>query len=147
MRAYFAIFAWRIRPNGACDNPPAKKMNVEEFRDYCLSLPQSSEKMPFQAFNGAKSILAFYVEGKIFCFFDIDKFESCTLKCDSDIIDELKADYAAVGEPYNMNRRSWISIRFNDDMPDRKIEELVADSYDLVKRRKSARVKRNACSR
>ena len=41
-------------------------MNVEDFRNFCLSLPDSSEKMPFQAFKAAQSILAFYVGGKIF---------------------------------------------------------------------------------
>jgi hypothetical protein len=34
--------------------------------------------MPFQAFKAAQSILAFYVGGKIFCYFDIEKFDSCT---------------------------------------------------------------------
>jgi hypothetical protein len=53
-------------------------MNVEDFRNFCLSLPDSSEKMPFQAFKAAQSILAFYVGGKIFCYFDIEKFDSCT---------------------------------------------------------------------
>lgn len=34
-------------------------MNIEEFREYCLSLPDASEKMPFGAFRWAKDILAF----------------------------------------------------------------------------------------
>jgi len=110
-------------------------MNIEEFREFCLSLPESCEKMPFQAFKAARSILAFYTGGKIFCFFDVDTFESCTVKCNPDIIDELKSRYNAVGNPYNMSHRHWISIRFNDDMPDRKIKELVSESYHSVKRK------------
>lgn len=111
-------------------------MNVEEFRDFCLSQPDSSEKMPFQDFCSAQSILAFYVCGKIFCFLDIDTFDACTIKCSPDIIDELKASYMAVGLPYNMNRRYWISIRFNEDMPDEMIKRMVSDSYSLIKSRK-----------
>lgn len=111
-------------------------MNIEEFRDFCLSLPGSSEKMPFQAFCAAKSVLAFYVCGKIFCFFDIDKFDACTIKCRPDIIDELKARYMAVGEPYNMSRKYWISIRFNGDMPEQMIRSMVSGSYALVKSQK-----------
>lgn len=107
-------------------------MNIEEFREFCLSLPGSSEKMPFQAFNAARSILAFYANGKIFCFLDIDRFDSCTVKCRPDMVDELKARYMAVGDPYNMNRKYWISIRFNDDMPDEDIKHRVHDSYDIV---------------
>lgn len=107
-------------------------MNIEECREYCLSLPESSEKMPFQAFCAAKSVLAFYVGGKIFCFFDIDTFDACTIKCNSDMIDELKARYMAVSTPYNMSRKYWISIRFNEDMPDRDIKYWTRKSYDIV---------------
>lgn len=107
-------------------------MNVEEFREFCLSLPGSSEKMPFQAFRAAQSILAFYVNGKIFCFFDIDRFDACTIKCGPEQADELKARYMAVGAPYNMSRKHWISIRFNDDMPDNEIKRWVRKSYDLI---------------
>lgn len=107
-------------------------MNVEEFREFCLSLSDSSEKMPFQAFRAAQSILAFYVGGRIFCFFDIDRFDACTIKCDPEQVDELKARYTAVGAPYNMSRKHWISIRFNDDMPDNEIKRWVIKSYDLI---------------
>lgn len=108
-------------------------MNIEVFREFCLSLPGSSEKMPFQAFHAAQSILAFYVGGRIFCFFDIDRFDTCTIKCDPEQADELKARYMAVGAPYNMSRKHWISIRFNDDMPDNEIKQYVLNSYMLLK--------------
>ena len=111
-------------------------MNIEEFREFCLSLPDSSEKMPFQAFHAAQSILAFYVGGKIFCFFDIDTFDICTVKCAPDLIDELKARYNAVGAPYNKSPRHWISIRFNDDMPDEEIKRWTRKSYDIVSNKK-----------
>lgn len=116
-------------------------MNIEEFREFCLSLPGSSEKMPFQAFRAAQSILAFYVGGKIFCFFEIDTFRSCTIKCDPDRIEELKAHYNAVDAPYNMSPRYWISIRFNDDMPDTEIKRNVLESYKLIERLTSKKKK------
>lgn len=111
-------------------------MNIEEFREFCLSMPDSSEKMPFQAFRAAQSILAFYVKGKIFCFFDIDKFDACTIKCSPDFIEELKARYNAVDAPYNMSPRHWINIRFNDDMPDEEIKYWTRKSYDIVSNKK-----------
>lgn len=107
-------------------------MNIEGFREFCLSLPGSSEKMPFQA---AQSILAFYVGGRIFCFFDIDRFDACTVQCDPDRIDELKARYMAVGAPYNMSPKHWISIRFNDDMTDDEIKRWVRNSHDIIFRK------------
>ena len=52
-------------------------MNIEEFRDYCLSLSKVTEKMPFAQFHGANTILVFYIAGKSFCYVNIDKFDSC----------------------------------------------------------------------
>ena len=39
-------------------------MNVEEFRDYCLSLPYVTEKMPFTAVKDSYSrdVLCFYTD-------------------------------------------------------------------------------------
>lgn len=43
-------------------------MDIEEFRKYCLSLGDVSEKMPFGKFAARyDSILAFYVYGHMFC--------------------------------------------------------------------------------
>lgn len=108
-------------------------MNIEDFREYCLSLPNTYEKMPFAGFfRNADSLLVFYIGKKMFCFFDIDKFDKCTLKCDPDEIEILKIEYSAVEEPFNLSKKHWIGIRFNDDMPDFKIKEYVKKSYDLV---------------
>ncbi len=108
-------------------------MNIEEFREYCLSLPDAYEKMPFAGFfRNADSLLVFYVGKKMFCFFDIDKLDKCTLKCNPDEIEPLKADYQAVEEPFNLSKKHWIGIRFNEDMPDDEIRKFVQKSYDLV---------------
>ncbi len=108
-------------------------MHIEEFREFCLSLPGSSEGTPFAKFNKwAESVLVFYVGGKIFCYFNMDTFDACTIKCDPERIDELKARYRAVNKPFNGNAKYWISVRFNDDMPDDQVRALVRDSYDLV---------------
>lgn len=110
-----------------------KIMNIEEFRDYCLSLPQVEEKMPFGAFRWASSILAFYVGGKIFCFIDIEKCDLCTLKCDPSLIDGLKSQYSAVGRPFNMNPKYWIGVSLNEDVDDITLRSLIKASYEIVK--------------
>ena len=54
-------------------------MNIEEYREFCLSLGDDvEEKMPFTAFPRAGSVLVFYVHGHMFSFFDCDKFEVIT---------------------------------------------------------------------
>ena len=60
------------------------------------------------------------------------KFDKCTLKCNPDEIVQLKADYQAVEDPFNLSKKYWVGIRFNEDMPDDKIKAYVKQSYDLV---------------
>lgn len=110
-------------------------MNIEDFRAYCLSLPDSNEKTPFEKFfHGRHSFLAFYVRGKMFCYFDIDKFDRCTIKCMPEEIEELTEAYESVTPPYNCNPKYWISIKFNGDMSDSEIRRMVRQSYEIVRK-------------
>lgn len=109
-------------------------MDIETFRDYCLALPGSHEKMPFEKFfRGRHAILAFYVGHRIFCFTDIDRFEACTVKCPPEQIAELEARYTAVGRPYNLNARYWVNLGLGGDLPDDEVRRLVRQSYQLVR--------------
>lgn len=66
-------------------------MNVEEFREYCLSLPDVTEATPFEKFSKGKfTILVFYVNSHMFCYFNIDDFSNITIKCESSEMAELK---------------------------------------------------------
>ena len=107
-------------------------MNIEDFREYCLSLPGAEEKMPFTRMESARSILVFSVAGKWFCFVDIDAFDFCNLKCDPTEAEELEGEYDGIRPGYHMNKRHWISVYFNSDVHDDKIIELVRKSYDLI---------------
>lgn len=109
-------------------------MNVQEFQSYCLSLPNVHESTPFDGFyhNKDHSFLTFFVGEKMFCYFDINTFDRCTIKCDPDQIPELKEKYKGIGKPYNGNPKYWISVAFNSDVPDSKLKELVRKSYELV---------------
>ena len=108
-------------------------MNIEQLRAHCLSLPFTAEKTPFAGFfPNAQDILVFYVGAKIFCYFDIDKFDKCSLKCAPEHIAELKERYQAAGSPFNMSAKHWISICFNNDLPDSLLLDLVQGSYGLV---------------
>lgn len=108
-------------------------MNVEEFRDFCLSFKGAHEGMPFEGFfHNSRSVLVMYVKEKMFCFFDLDKFDSCTIKCDSEKIDSLKNEYSSIEKPFNLSPKYWINVGFNGDVPDKMLKSLVADSYQLV---------------
>lgn len=112
-------------------------MNVEEIRDYCLSLPDVTEATPFEKFSkGRFTILVFYVGGHMFCYFNVDDFTEITVKCKPDKIADLKERFEAVGEPFNGNKRYWIGVKIHSDMTDHEIKELVLSSYKLVRNKK-----------
>lgn len=107
-------------------------MNIEEFREYCLSLSGTTEKMPFQKFHGADSTLVFYVNGKTYCYVDIDKFDSCMIKGDPDTIAALKRQYSSVDNPSHFDARHWMTISLGEDMDDTTIRNLIRQSHDIV---------------
>lgn len=109
-------------------------MDIEKFREYCLSLGEVTEKMPFGKFaRRYDSILAFYVLGHMFCFIDIDDFTWANLRLTPLEIDELRANYMSVGNPINQSLRYWIRSDFGGDIPDRLIYDLTAKAYDTVR--------------
>lgn len=110
-------------------------MNIEEFRNHCLSLKGVTEKMPFGKAPKAydRNLLAFSVGGKWFALVNIEEFDFCNLKSAPEVSLELQAAYEAVCPAYHMNKRHWISVWFNRDMPDGRLLELVDESYRLVR--------------
>ena len=57
-------------------------MNVEDFRNYCLSLPRVTEKMPFTTVKDpySRDVLCFYIGSKWFCYVNIEVFDRCCLQ-------------------------------------------------------------------
>ena len=109
-------------------------MNVEEFREYCLSLKGVEEKMPFVnvADRYSRDVLCFYVGDKWFCFVNVEVFDFCFIKCDPVESGELQACYMGVKPGWHMNKRHWISVYFNRDVSDEMVRKLVKKSYDMV---------------
>lgn len=108
-------------------------MDIETFRTFCLSLPGSSEKMPFARFSpGAASILVFYVGGKMFCLCDIDRFDACVVKGRAEEVAARHENYAAVEVPRNLSPKYWVSVRFGADVSDALLCEWIRASHALV---------------
>lgn len=109
-------------------------MNVEDFREYCLSLKGAHDKLTFKNSNSEydKDILVFSVAEKWFAFANIEVFDFCNLKCDPEESEQLQAKYEEITPGYHMNKKHWISVGFNGKVPDALIKDLVEKSYDLV---------------
>ena len=110
-------------------------MNIEEFREYCLSLPGVTEKMPFTAMNDAYSrdVLCFYVGSKWFCYVNIVLFDRCCVKSTPEEAAELRARYEGVRPAWHMNKRMWSDVYFGSDVSDALVCRLVENSYRLVR--------------
>ena len=75
-------------------------MNIEELRNFCLSLKGAEESMPFD-----DKTLVFSVKGKMFCATNINTYEFVNLKCDPDKAIQLREQYNEVIEGYYMNKK------------------------------------------
>ena len=102
-------------------------MNIEEFREYCLSFKGAEEKLPFD-----ETTLVFYVKGKMFCLTDIEEFDFINVKCDPEEAVMLREQYEEVIPGYHMNKKHWNSIKTNGNVSDKLIKEWVSNSYNLV---------------
>lgn len=104
-------------------------MNVEEFRDYCLKKRHVEEAMPFD-----DTTLVFKLHNKIFALISLkaERSNSCNLKCDPERAISLRRKFPCVLPGYHMNKKHWNTIKFNEEVNDQKIFELVDHSYELV---------------
>lgn len=101
-------------------------MNIEEYRDFCLSLKGASESFPF-----GDDTLVMKVKDKVFSLASLDPF-SFNVKCDPENALELRERYPDVLPGYHMNKRHWNTIEISGTIPDDKLKQWIRDSYDLV---------------
>lgn len=103
------------------------KLNIEEFREYCLAKPFVSEGFPFD-----ESTLVFKVGGKMFALTGVDTFQYVNLKCDPERAVELRETFNGVKPGYHMSKKHWNSVSTHADVPEKLLLELVDHSYELV---------------
>lgn len=106
-------------------------MNIEEIREYGLSLPHVTERLPF-----GPEIYCLEIGGKIFCLMSLDgEWDYYNLKIDPEYSVELQARYQDIIPGYHMNKRHWVSVKFAGDVPDSLQRELILHSYNQVVRK------------
>jgi len=102
-------------------------MDIEVYRNYCLSKPFTEEAFPFD-----EQTLVFKVKGKIYALADIYDFASVNLKCDPDKAVALREEFEAVIPGYHMNKKHWNTVNFDGSISWKQLKEWIDDSYDLV---------------
>lgn len=109
-------------------------MDIERFREYCLSFEGVTEKTPFGKFAARfDSILVFYVCGHMFCMFDMDDFCGVTVKADPERVAAILETRLSCAVHRNMSARHWIQLNFGGDISDSEILDMVKQSYEIVK--------------
>ena len=103
-------------------------MDVEAFREYCLSKKGVSEEFPF-----GPNTLVFKVAGKMFALCGLDRVPlEISLKCDPEKALDLRDEYPEnITGAYHMNKKHWNSIRA-EHLPPNLVKELIDHSYTLV---------------
>jgi len=80
----------------------------------------------------ARGVVLYKVMGKMFAILTTNRVQSVILKCDPHLAEILREQYAGVGHRSHLDRRFWISVALDADVPPEEIERLCGHSYDLV---------------
>jgi predicted DNA-binding protein (MmcQ/YjbR family) len=102
-------------------------MNIEEIREYCLSLKGVTEEFPFD-----KSTLVFKVGGKMFCLTNLEGDLSINLKNEPEKNIELREEFQAIKPGYHMSKKHWNTVEVDGSLSEDFIKNLIDESYDMV---------------
>jgi len=103
-------------------------MNIEELRDYCLSLKGTTESFPFDEFS-----LVLKVQGKMFALIPLDNPETqIALKCDPEKAIALREEYSSVVPAWHFNKKHWNTVFIDNRLTRKLICEWIDNSYQLV---------------
>lgn len=114
-------------------------MNVEQVREYCLSLRGVTEHFPFDDVS-----LVFKVEGKMFALLSLDEIPShISLKCDPDLVIQLREKFRGVEPAWHFNKKYWNTLYLESDLDDCLIQWCLRHSYCEVLKKLPKRVQQN----
>lgn len=102
-------------------------MNFEDIYSHCTSKQFATEDYPFDT-----STLVFKVGGKLFLLIDSDNPNSINVKCNPEKGVELRETYLGIQPGYHMNKKHWLTIQLNSDIPNSIILNCIDQSYELV---------------
>lgn len=109
-------------------------MNIEEVREYSLSLNGVTEDQPF-----GDDIITFRLKGKIFvCLWlgggkhDMkDSMPRIALKLSPERNEELREQFSAVTPAWHWNKKHWSDVYY-EQLEESLVKEWIKESYLLV---------------
>jgi len=105
-------------------------MDIEELRDYSLSLSEVTESFPF-----GEDTLVFKTNDKIFLLVSLSSAPlQFNAKCDPERAIDLREQYPSSILPgYHMNKKHWNTIIIDGALNKAALKQFIRDSYELVK--------------
>jgi len=106
-------------------------MEIDEIISYALSLPDAEECFPF-----GENTLVLKTKGKIFLTVNLVAFPTTMnyKATPDDIIDQRDQFPDAIFPGFHMNKKHWNTLHLNKQVPSKMIQNLVLNSYNLVKK-------------
>ncbi|WP_205503128.1 MmcQ/YjbR family DNA-binding protein [Rufibacter psychrotolerans] len=101
-------------------------MNLEALRSLCLSFPAVTEDIKWE------HDLCFSVGGKMFCVASLEPPFTFSLKVTDPEFEELLAKPGIVPAPY-LARYKWVLVEEAQALPQDRLEQLIRQSYELIK--------------
>ncbi len=113
--------------------PPSGRSEVSIDLQARLDAMAGATGAPMTASRGSTPLVLIYkVMGKMFAILALRGEDNVILKCDPHLAEILREQYAGVGHRSHLDRRFWISVDLNSDVPSEEIWRLAAQSYALV---------------
>ena len=106
-------------------------MNIEELREYALSLKDVWEGFPF-----GEDTLIFKTDKKIFLLASLSVAPlQFNVKCNPERAVELREQFSCILPGYHMNKKHWNTIVIDGQLSSEKLKQFILDSYLLVKKK------------
>ncbi len=99
-------------------------MDIEMLREYCLSLPGTTEDLKWG------DNLCFMIEQKIYVITSLDA-GTLTFKCDPEEFEELTVR-DGIGQASHFAKTQWVTLVDLDVMPGQELKKWIAKSRVLV---------------
>jgi len=107
-------------------------LDLEQLREYTLSKPNAEETQPF-----GPDTLVYKINGKMFLLTGFDSIPlQFNVKCDPELALELREEFAAVIPGYHMNKKHWNTVIIDGSISNKKLQEMIDHSYNLVAKMK-----------
>lgn len=112
-------------------------MNLETLRTFCLSLPGTTEDLPF-----GPEVLVFRIGGKIYLLISLNEPNRFNVKCEPQKAIELREEFEEVQPGFHMNKKHWNTVFVDGRIPQARLREMIKDSFQLVRNSLSAKEKK-----